>query len=61
MNEVFWGKGSGKKKEENGYLGEVSGGDEGGDLFGKLDFVWGENEEKLEEGDNSRTRISVNE
>ena len=33
----------------------------GGDLFGKLDFVWGGNEEKIEEGDNSRTRISVNE
>ena len=33
----------------------------GGDLFGKLDFVWGENEEKLEEGDNSRMRISINE
>ena len=34
MNEVFWGKGSGRKKEENGYLGEVSGGDE------EVGFIW---------------------
>ena len=34
MNEVFWGKGGGKKEEENGYLGEVSGGDEEGR------FIW---------------------
>ena len=34
MNEVFWGKGSGIKKEENGYLGEVSGGDE------EVGFIW---------------------
>ena len=49
MNEVIWGKGGGvrwKKVRRNGYLGEVSG--------GKM------TEEKLEEGDNSRTRISVN-
>ena len=35
MNEVFWGKGGGKKEEENGYLGEVSEGD------GEVGFFWG--------------------
>ena len=41
-------------------MGEEGGG-EVGFILGKLDSAWGGgNEEKLEEGDNSRGRISVN-
>ena len=39
MNDVFWGKGGGEggiKEEENGYLGEVSGGDEGVGFFWEI-------------------------
>ena len=60
---MFWGKGGGvrwKKVGRKWVFREVSEEDEGSIFFGKIRLcISGKmTEEKLEEGDNSRTRIS---
>ena len=60
---MFWGKGGGgrwKKRGRRWVFREVAERDERRGLYFGNYSAWVENEEKLEEGDNSRTRISVN-